>query len=106
MIRYWQRTGGWTQQWTTLRNVAELLALTGDDAVAAVLLLAADADPDAPEVTGDEAARLAGLHATLVERLGPDAFAHARDRAARLPRAEVVELGLTAITSTARASDP
>jgi len=63
-------------------------------------------DPDAPEVTGDEAARLAGLHATLVERLGPDAFAHARDRATRLPRAEVVELGLTAITSTARASDP
>jgi len=106
VIRYWQRTGGWTQQWTTLRNVAELLALTGRDAVAAVLLLAADADPDAPEVTGDEAARLAGLHATLVERLGPDAFAHARDRAARLPRAEVVELGLTAITSTARASDP
>ena len=25
LIDYWERTGGWTQQWTTLRNLADLL---------------------------------------------------------------------------------
>ncbi len=74
VIRYWRRTGSRTQQWTTLRNVAELLAQTDHDTVAAILLLAADADPDAPEVTGDEAERLASLRTTLVDRLGPAAF--------------------------------
>jgi tetratricopeptide (TPR) repeat protein len=36
-VRYWARTGNWTQQWITLRNVTRLLRSLGDDAVADVL---------------------------------------------------------------------
>ncbi len=70
MIRYWQRTGSWTQQWTTLRNGAELLAQCGRDADAALLLAAADADPDAPAVVGADAARLGACRDAITPRLG------------------------------------
>jgi hypothetical protein len=31
LIDYWQRTAGWTQQWTTLRNLADRFEQLGDD---------------------------------------------------------------------------
>lgn len=50
VIDYFARTGNWTHQWTTLRNLAALLRRLGDDQPAAVLLAAADQAPDAPAV--------------------------------------------------------
>jgi predicted ATPase/DNA-binding SARP family transcriptional activator len=50
LIDYWERTGGWTQQWTTLRNLADLLDQLGDGAEAAALRRAADAAPEAAAV--------------------------------------------------------
>ncbi len=47
LIAHWLRSGGWTQQWTTLRHAAALLADT-DPTLALTILSAADADPDAP----------------------------------------------------------
>jgi hypothetical protein len=47
VIDYFARTGNWTNVWTTLRNLADLLRRLGDDAPAAVID-AADAAPDAP----------------------------------------------------------
>ena len=47
VIDYWDRSGNWTQQWVTLRNLAELLRRLGDDEPAA-LLEAAAKSPDAP----------------------------------------------------------
>ncbi len=47
-IDYFARTGNWIHQWTTLRNLADLLRGLGDHNVAALLHAAADAAPDAP----------------------------------------------------------
>ena len=48
VIDYFARTGNWTHQWTTLRNLADLLRRLGDDRTAAVLETAAAQAPDAP----------------------------------------------------------
>ena len=48
VIDYFDRTGNWTHQWATLRNLADLLRRLGDDRPAAVIDAAADAAPDAP----------------------------------------------------------
>jgi tetratricopeptide (TPR) repeat protein len=48
LVDYWQRAGNWTHQWTTLRNLADLLRTLDDPEPAAVIDAAADAAPDAP----------------------------------------------------------
>lgn len=50
VIDYFARTGNWTHQWVTLRNLADLLHRLGDNDPARVLLAAADQAPDAPAV--------------------------------------------------------
>jgi predicted ATPase len=65
LIDRWERTGGWTQQWTTLRNLADLLERLGDAATARELRDAADAAPEAAAVGPTPAAgksRRDGLH--------------------------------------------
>ncbi|MGH3786419.1 MAG: ATP-binding protein, partial [Pseudonocardiaceae bacterium] len=56
VIDYFARTGNWTHQWTTLRNLADLLRRIGDDEPAALLDAAADHAPDAPAVNRSPAA--------------------------------------------------
>lgn len=48
VIEYFARTGNWTHQWATLRNLAGLLRRLGDHEPAELLHAAADAAPDAP----------------------------------------------------------
>ncbi|HEX6870399.1 MAG TPA: BTAD domain-containing putative transcriptional regulator, partial [Micromonosporaceae bacterium] len=48
VIDYFARTGNWTHQWATLRNLADLLRRLGDDEPAALITSAADQAPDAP----------------------------------------------------------
>ncbi len=50
VIDYFARTGNWTHQWTTLRNLADLLHDLGDHDSAAQLHAAADQAPEAPAV--------------------------------------------------------
>ncbi|HSE07871.1 MAG TPA: BTAD domain-containing putative transcriptional regulator [Nocardioidaceae bacterium] len=50
VIDYFARTGNWTHEWVTLRNLADLLRRLGDDEPAALLDAAADRAPDAPAV--------------------------------------------------------
>jgi predicted ATPase/DNA-binding SARP family transcriptional activator len=52
VIDYFARTGNWTHQWTTLRNLADLLHQLGDHHQANLLDTAADHAPDAPAVDG------------------------------------------------------
>jgi predicted ATPase/DNA-binding SARP family transcriptional activator len=47
VVDYFARTGNWTHQWTTLRNLADLLRRLGDDQPADVLDAASDRAPDA-----------------------------------------------------------
>lgn len=53
LIDYWERTGGWVQQWTTLRNLARLLESLGDPETALFLNAAADGAADASPVQDD-----------------------------------------------------
>lgn len=52
VIDYFARTGNWTHQWVTLRNLADLLRRLGDHEPAALLDAAADEAPDAPATDG------------------------------------------------------
>jgi predicted ATPase/class 3 adenylate cyclase len=47
LIDHWQRTGAWTQQWTTLRNAADLFDQLGDHEMASFLRHTADRAPEA-----------------------------------------------------------
>jgi predicted ATPase/DNA-binding SARP family transcriptional activator len=48
VVDYFARTGNWTHQWTTLRNLADLLRRLGDEQAAELLDAASDRFPDAP----------------------------------------------------------
>jgi predicted ATPase/DNA-binding SARP family transcriptional activator len=52
VVDYFARTGNWTHQWTTLRNLADLLRRLGDEEPATLIDAAADHAPDAPAVNG------------------------------------------------------
>ena len=52
LLDRWERTGAWTQQWTTLRNLASLLEHLGDEASATELRTAADRAPEAASLPG------------------------------------------------------
>lgn len=80
LIDRWERSGAWTQQWTTLRNLADLLEQLGDVHTAVALRRAADAAP--------ESAALGGT-APLRQRDSDPA---------PLARDEVLDLARTAIT--------
>jgi hypothetical protein len=66
LIDHWQRIGAWTQQWTTLRNAADLFEQLGDHELASFLRDAADRAPEAslggtttgrPQVTDPDSTR-------------------------------------------------
>jgi hypothetical protein len=101
LIRHWQRSGNWVLQWTTLRNLVELLVDLGRHEDAALILGAADAADQTAAVTGPDAARLHALRSELRAALG-DRLERVTGRGASLPRAQVVEHALQAV---ARAVD-
>jgi predicted ATPase/DNA-binding SARP family transcriptional activator len=96
VIVRWQRSGNWAQQWTTLRNLAELLVVVGCDEPAAVIAASADEQTAAPTF-GAESDRLGRALVTARERLGQAAFDAARDRGSRMDPEDVVELALTTL---------
>ncbi|MCK9898985.1 hypothetical protein CC117_08345 [Parafrankia colletiae] len=105
VIQQWLRTGSWPQQWTTLRNTADLLARLGREEDALLMLIAAEADPDAPAVVGVDAEQLAGLVTRLDAHLGDAVASRIRQDAVRLGRVEVVERALAAVAAL-RAATP
>lgn len=102
LVDRWRRSATWTQLWTTLRLVAELLVTQGDPATAALVLGAADRDPAAPLLTGADLARRRQLHDLLSERLGASALQGIEAAAAELDRAEVLARAVHALTAAAR----
>lgn len=102
VIRHWQRTGMWVQQWTTLRNLAELFANVGMPEPAVILLAAADHARDAPAIAGADADRIADLSRRLNIRLGEAELTRLSTFAQSLTPAEVVAHALASIAATAR----
>ena len=99
VIDYFARTGNWTHQWTTLRNLAELLRRLGDDEPAGLLDAAADAAPDAPAEPRSRAGtgRLADHHRAAVLDVARQAIARNLSRGA--PPALVAVTGRAASTN-------
>ncbi len=95
VVEHWRQAGDWTHQWTTIRNVTDLLTRMHRDDAAAVLLGALDVRPAG--VFGDEAGRLATIRSVLVERLGADRFAMLTERGAGLDDNQVVDRARSAL---------
>lgn len=99
LIDRWRATATWPQLWTTLRLVAELLATHGREEVAALVLAAAERDPAAPELAGDDRARHDALRARLADRLGAAAADGIAAGAAAVDRVDVLERATRALAS-------
>jgi predicted ATPase/DNA-binding SARP family transcriptional activator len=87
LIDYWERTGSWLQQWTTLRNLARLLDDLGDHGPARLLVTAADRAPDAPAV--DERARRTDRSDAVGEDVPGDPAAVTRQQALYVARSAI-----------------
>jgi hypothetical protein len=73
LVRHWLRSGSWTQQWTTLRNVAALIEDEYPE-TALEILEGADADPlSSSALVGPAAAEAEARIRRLRERV-PDAL--------------------------------
>jgi predicted ATPase/DNA-binding SARP family transcriptional activator len=97
LLRRWRRTATWPQLWMSLRLAAEVMADAGADAQAATVLAGADADPDAPIVTGADAEHLTEMVACIEARLGTVAFAAANARAGVIGRGQILDLAISAL---------
>ena len=102
LLHQLRRRGGWPQLWTSLRILAELLEALGHPHDAALLLASASADPSAPPVTGDDVPRYRALQRRLAGQIGTDAHQRLADQAALLPRAQVLDQAIAALTATPR----
>jgi hypothetical protein len=87
VIDYFARTGNWTHQWVTLRNLANLLRRLDDNEPAALLDAAADRAPDAP---ADDRSR----GAQPLPHAAPAAPIHGRGAVLEVAR-RVIERNLT-----------
>ncbi|WP_203755728.1 AfsR/SARP family transcriptional regulator [Catellatospora bangladeshensis] len=95
-VDQWHRLQIWHHQWTTLRNLVQLLARTGAHEDAAVLLGALGAADTA--AYGSDAADLTAAAKTLTAALGPAAYQAAADAGAALPRDDIVAFALSALS--------
>jgi hypothetical protein len=101
VIDHWHRAGNWTQQWTTLRNVVELLVRLGADDHAVVLDAAVESRATAAPAFGKAAERQQRARLALRARLGAAAVRDAADRAGALLDDEVVALARATIAEVA-----
>lgn len=97
LIERWRRSNNWTQQWVTLRNLAESMVRMGEDEAATVLQAAAAAAGASAPGHGAEAARLREAAATAHRRLGPEAYRAADERGRRLAAGDVLQLAVDTI---------
>ncbi|MFH0245552.1 BTAD domain-containing putative transcriptional regulator [Streptomyces sp. HK10] len=80
VLDHWHRSGNWTQQWTSVRGVVDVLVRLGRDEDAALLLGALRNRTSAAPVYGSDAERLGGAERLLAGRLGEVRFAELTTR--------------------------
>lgn len=101
LLRHWRRTGNWTQQWTTLRNLAEALIRLEADRPAVTILAAAATSDTATRPYGPEAARLEEARTIARQRLGGDIYDVTWKQGTDMSGAQVVESALTTVDEEA-----
>jgi hypothetical protein len=105
LLTYWSRTGNHTQLWTTVRNVAALLADRGRSRPAAVLYAAADAAGSAAALAPEAAARTRAARSALAEALGAADTDQLAAEAAVMSVGEVVRVARDELGRLADAAD-
>lgn len=106
LVRHWRRSGSWTQQWTTLRNLVVLLVRLEVDDPAVAIAAAAEVGRTSTPAFGAESDRLDEALATARDRLGAQ-YEAAYRRGEDLAANEAVDLALTTIEeATGAASRP
>lgn len=96
LIEQWRRSGNWTQQWTTLRNLAELLVRVGADDAAVTI---ANASWEGGSTGfGRESDRLERALATACARLGQQRYETACRRGRDLRRHDAVDYALAVVS--------
>lgn len=97
VIDHWQSGGNWTQQWTTIRNVVELLVRAGCDEPATLLLGALDSSDTASPAFGAAAVRLVAARRVLSERLGAGTLAVMTARGAAMDDLQALQVTCDAL---------
>jgi tetratricopeptide (TPR) repeat protein len=98
LVDHWERTGGWPQQWTTLRNAADLFDQLGDHQLASTLRHAADRAPEAASIGGPTTPDLAAARHTAHTDRVADGPTHTRDEILHLTRQAITHWLATTTT--------
>jgi hypothetical protein len=104
LLDRWLRLAAWPQLWTTMRIMAELLALNDRPEEAALLLAAADRAPSAPAIAGTDIDRYAQLDHELRQRIDAQAYEKIATLAAFLPRTAVVDRARAAVVALSQSA--
>ena len=106
VLEHWRALGDWVHQWTTIRNVVDLLIRCGrfDDAV--LLHAAMSARTDVSPIFGDDAERMAKAATVLESELSDEVIARLRVSGSHLSDAEVLGVARSALSALAADVDP
>lgn len=102
LLEHWRRSGDRTQQWTTLRNVADLLSALGDDEAAVMIATASEAEATASPTFGGEAERLHAVVSTARRRLDDASLIRCEERGRHLSTEQVIDLALARLRGRSR----
>ncbi|WP_426567032.1 AfsR/SARP family transcriptional regulator [Angustibacter sp. McL0619] len=97
IVDRWRRMGVWTHQWTTLRNLVQLLLRMDSWGSAAVLVGAINAHSTAAQAFGADAERMGEATELLMDRLGSSSWSEATGRGAAMSDDAVVTFACDAI---------
>jgi predicted ATPase/DNA-binding SARP family transcriptional activator len=101
IVERWRQMGVWTHQWTTLRNLVQLLVRMDSWESAAVLSGAVNAHGAAAQAFGADAERMHLATERLAERLGPSSWSEAARRGSMMSGHETVTFACEAIDRAA-----
>jgi len=90
IIDRWRQMGIWTHQWTTLRNLVQLLVRIGSWEPAAVLAGAINAHGADAQAFGSDAERMRAATELIADRLGSSSWAAAERRGASMSDRDTV----------------
>jgi hypothetical protein len=97
VVQHWRDRGDWTHQWTTLRNVLDLLVRLGRREAAVVLTAALLDQERGAAGYGRDAARLLETAEALAETMDPDRHRELEAQGRSLPDQQVVSFALEAL---------